>query len=628
MPPLAEWVNLAFSSYRDNNWEVYTSNADGANQARRTVNPAYDSTPKFNRGANRIAFVSDRDGNYEIYTMNTDGSNVARLTNTSANEYLPTWSPDGSKVAFYSYRDGNAEIYVMNADGSNQTRLTSNAAWDGHPAWSPDGAQLVFVSERSGLDDLWVMNAGGSNQHQLTSGFNTAYPDWSPDGSRIIFNDDTNNDGWLEVAIINADGSNLVHPLGYSPANYDYASPSWSPTGQEYAFAKIQWTYYQGNYYWVDAYLYGVSTGSIYQLTNSGRDWWPDWQTTDVSAPSSSVTTSAWSGTITFPVQWNGKDTGNAGVASYDLQYRDGANGTWTRWFTATNQTAATFTGQYGHTYYFRSRARDYANNLEAYPSVPDAMTTIYQHAASGQVFDNREQPIAVVNVQPDPAALNTGVSRHDGTYDLYFASGGIYTLTMTRNNFSELPPLLNVTVPSSNSLSTLYLPPLDNQIDDSHFESGDLSAWNPNGDLTPTITSTAHTGNYAAVLGGSVPSDTLTTGPWYSTFEQMINISPTIGSGTLSLLYRVESADPLSDTLTVYVVGANNTLTFTLPVTATEWTHAWFDLSTWIEPTATLKLDFAVTDVGRTAEVVVDEVTWGSVIEGSHAVFLPLVRR
>jgi hypothetical protein len=107
-----------------------------------------------------------------------------------------------------------------------------------------------------------------------------------------------------------------------------------------------------------------------------------------------------------------------------------------------------------------------------------------------------------------------------------------------------------------------------------------------------------------------------------------MINISPTIGSGTLSLLYRVESADPLSDTLTVYVVGANNTLTFTLPVTATEWTHAWFDLSTWIEPTATLKLDFAVTDVGRTAEVVVDEVTWGSVIEGSHAVFLPLVRR
>lgn len=630
MPPLAEWVNLAFSSYRDNNWEVYTARADGSSEARRTINPAYDSMPRFNRGASKIAFVSSRDGNYEVYSMNADGSGQSRLTATSANEYQPTWSPDGSKIAFYSYRDGNAEIYVMNADGTNQTRLTANSAWDGHPSWSPDGAQIVFASNRAGNDDLWVMNANGSNQHQLTAGLNAAYPAWSPDGSKIAFNDDWNNDGWLDVAITNADGTGLTHPLGSTPVNYDYLAPSWSPTSQNLAFAKIQWTFYAGNYYWVDAYLWSfdLQAGLAYQLTSSGLDWWPDWQTNDVVAPSSSVTTSPWSSTTTFPVQWYGKDTGNAGVASYDLQYRDGVNGAWTNWLVATNQTAATFTGQYGHTYYFRSRARDYASNLEAYPSSPDAMTTIYQHAATGQVLDNREQPIAVVNVQTNPATLNTSVSRHDGTYDLYLAAGGSYTLTTTRSSYGLLPPLLNVTVPSSNSLPALYLPPLDNQISDSHFESGDLSLWNSSGDLTPTITSTAHTGNYAALLGGNVPTDTVTVGPWHSAIEQTINVSPTIVSGTLSLLYRVEAADPLSDTLTAYVVGANDILTFTLPVTATDWTHAWFDLSSWTEPTATLKLDFALADTGRLAEVFIDEVTWGSAIRGSYTTLLPIMRR
>ena len=206
--------------------------------------------------------------------------------------------------------------------------------------------------------------------------------------------------------------------------------------------------------------------------------------------------------------------------------------------------------GQYGHTYYFRSRARDFAGNLEAYPDVPDAMTTIYQYAVGGQVLNNREQPVAVANVSVSPAALNTGISRNDGRYDLYFASSGIYTLTATQTNFGQLPSLFNVTVPSSSSLPTLYLPPLDNQISDSHFESGDLDAWNPSGDLTPTITSTAHTGNYAVLLSGSVPTDTLTTGPWHSIIEQTVNVSPTIVSGTLALLYRVESVEPLSDTL------------------------------------------------------------------------------
>lgn len=50
--------------------------------------------------ANDIAFSSDRDGNDEIYVMNADGSGQARLTDNSAVDISPTWSPDGAQNAF------------------------------------------------------------------------------------------------------------------------------------------------------------------------------------------------------------------------------------------------------------------------------------------------------------------------------------------------------------------------------------------------------------------------------------------------------------------------------------------------------------------------------------------------
>jgi hypothetical protein len=85
-----------------------------------------------------IAFSSYRDGNYEIYVMNADGSGQTRLppSTTTAN-FSPSWSPDGEKIAFVGKTDNlPEEIYVMNADdGSGQTRLTNNDALDSRPDW-------------------------------------------------------------------------------------------------------------------------------------------------------------------------------------------------------------------------------------------------------------------------------------------------------------------------------------------------------------------------------------------------------------------------------------------------------------------------------------------------------------
>lgn len=81
----------------------------------------------------------------------------------------------------------------------------------------------------------------------------------------------------------------------------------------------------------------------------------------------------------TFTVSWTAEDP-IAGLDYCEIQYRDGAGGTWTDWKTDTCNTSAEFTGQQGHTYYFRSRATDLAGNVEAYPSGDgDTFTTVVE---------------------------------------------------------------------------------------------------------------------------------------------------------------------------------------------------------------------------------------------------------
>jgi hypothetical protein len=68
----------------------------------------------------------------------------------------------------------------------------------------------------------------------------------------------------------------------------------------------------------------------------------------------------------TFVVNWSGSDN-LSGLASYDVQYRDGPDGCWVDWQSQTTETYAVFVGQEGHNYYFRVRARDRAGNLSAF---------------------------------------------------------------------------------------------------------------------------------------------------------------------------------------------------------------------------------------------------------------------
>ena len=52
-----------------------------------------DVDPTFSPDGTRIAFATYRDGNYEIYTMNPDGTGKTRVTTNTASDLEPSWQP-------------------------------------------------------------------------------------------------------------------------------------------------------------------------------------------------------------------------------------------------------------------------------------------------------------------------------------------------------------------------------------------------------------------------------------------------------------------------------------------------------------------------------------------------------
>ncbi|MEL6252957.1 MAG: amidohydrolase family protein [Bacteroidota bacterium] len=162
---------IAFHSYLDGNFHVYSIKADGTDLQQHSEGSYDYREPFWSKDGKRIICSSDREGNYDLWETDLTTKNWKQITSSPGDEYYPAYSPDNQTIVFVDRVNG---LSLKDAEG-RITRLPSLSGQIGMPLWSPSGQELIVHTIQDG------------NTHQLRIGISQGNIDTLKTSNKDIF---------------------------------------------------------------------------------------------------------------------------------------------------------------------------------------------------------------------------------------------------------------------------------------------------------------------------------------------------------------------------------------------------------------------------------------------------------
>lgn len=170
--------------------DIVLMNRDGKNWRDLTNDVYFDRYTRWSPDGKNVAFTSDRNGNYEIWTIGIDGTNLRQLTfDSKGTTTFPIWSPDGK---YLSYNIPNKTFILdlskrWNEDNPQMLPLNMDLLFLGFWDWSPDGMKLLG-SYRDNDDFIGILYYSFETKkyEKITKGIR-GIPHWLADSHRFVF---------------------------------------------------------------------------------------------------------------------------------------------------------------------------------------------------------------------------------------------------------------------------------------------------------------------------------------------------------------------------------------------------------------------------------------------------------
>lgn len=147
-----------------------------------------NSSGRYSPNGQQVAMILSGEGSPEIYVSNAQGRQVARRTRSEQVKASPAWRPDGSQIVFTM--EPGPQLYVIPASGGSPQRLSTGFTYSAEPDWSRADPNKIACTVRvpGGKYQIAVHNvSSGRAQVVSKAGFDGIEPCWLADGRHLVY---------------------------------------------------------------------------------------------------------------------------------------------------------------------------------------------------------------------------------------------------------------------------------------------------------------------------------------------------------------------------------------------------------------------------------------------------------
>jgi len=183
---------VAAETLENSNLDAWVYDVARGARTRLTADPSVDMLPTWSPGGEEVAFSSYRAGNVDIYLRRADASAEEKaLVATARNERVSDWSRDGRYILYSLLEAKNGyDLWYLkhNEKGDWEPHpFLQTASNERAPKLSPDGRYVAYLSDESGRQEVYVRAFPEGRRKWPISNNGASQIRWSRNGREIFY---------------------------------------------------------------------------------------------------------------------------------------------------------------------------------------------------------------------------------------------------------------------------------------------------------------------------------------------------------------------------------------------------------------------------------------------------------